>query len=77
MFNRVEFWRVRRKEDQRAVSFPSKSEQLLFSVKRGIIHNDHSVLRQGREQTLAEPPLKQTVVQGTSQILCNQDKQCE
>jgi len=43
------------------VSFSGKDMQLLFAMKRGVIHNDHSVLRQGREQTLAEPMLKQTV----------------
>ncbi len=62
MLDRVELRGVRREKKQHTVSFPGKDMQFLFAVKRGIIHDNHSVLRQGREQALAEPPLKQAVV---------------
>jgi len=61
VFDRVEFQGIRREKEQRAASFLGKDMQLLFAVKRGIIHDDHSVLWQGQEQTLAKPPPKQTV----------------
>jgi len=61
VFDRIEFWGVRREKEQRAVSLLVEDIQFVFAVKGSIIHDNHSVFGQIWEQTLAKPPLKQAM----------------
>ena len=62
MFNRIEFWRIWRKEQKFAASILGSRKQPFFGMERSIIHYNHGTLFQRRQKLVRKPKFKKAAV---------------